>query len=62
MCIDDKSALIEEVGAMVKIEHNFLDSISFGESGGDSDWKLTEREIAEPSKNVRDISILMIGM
>ena len=62
MCIDDKSALIEEVGAMVKIEHNFLDSISFGEPSGGSDWKLTEREIAEPSKNVRDISILMIGM
>ena len=47
---------------MVKIEHNFLDSISFGEPGGGSDWKLTEREIAEPSKNGQDISILMIGM
>ena len=54
MCIDDKSALIEDVGAMVKIKHNY--------PGGGSDWKLIERESAEPSKNVRDISNLMIRM
>ena len=43
--------------------NSILDLVSVGDPcGGGSDWKLTEREIAEPSKNVRDISILMIGM
>ena len=43
--------------------NSILDLVSVGDPcGGGSDWKLTEREIAEPSKNGLDIYILIIGM
>ena len=63
--MDDKSASIEEVEAVVKkwaYLQKFLDSSSVGGGGGGGDYKMTKRKTTEPSKNVADISILMMGM